>query len=92
MARRRHTPDQILTKLRDANVMLTDGLPLAEVAMKREVSERTYHRWRIQFGGMKGREMKRLKELDRENGLLKRLVADQAIDIRALKYIAEGNF
>ena len=92
MARRRHTPDQILAKLRDADVMLADGRPLAEVAKQLEVSEQTYHRWSNQFGGMKGPEMKRLKELEKENGMLKRLVADQAIDIRALKDIAEGNF
>ena len=53
MARRRHTPDQILAKLRDADVMLAGGLPLAEIAKRLEVSEQTYHRWRNQFGGMK---------------------------------------
>jgi putative transposase len=92
MARRRHTPDQILGKLRDADVMLADGLPLAEIAKRLEIAEQTYHRWRNQFGGMKGPEMKRLKELEKENGMLKRMVADQALDIRALKDIAEGNF
>ena len=92
MARRRHSPDQILAKLRDADVMLADGRPLAEIAKKLEVSEQTYHRWRNQYGGMKGPEMKRLKELERENGMLKRLVADQALQVRVLKDIAEGNF
>jgi putative transposase len=92
MARRRHTPDQILGKLRDADVMLADGLPLAEIAKRLEIAEQTYHRWRNQFGGMKGPEMKRLKEREKDNGMLKRMVADQALDIRALKDIAEGNF
>ena len=63
MARRRHSPDQILAKLRDADVMLGDGQPLAEISKKLEVSEQTYHRWRNQYGGMKAPEMKRLKEL-----------------------------
>ena len=92
MARRRHSPDQILTKLRDADVMLADGRPLAEIAKRLEVSEQTYHRWRNQYGGMKGPEMKRLKELEKENLMLKRVIADQALDNRILKDFAEGNF
>ena len=92
MARRRHSPDQILAKLRDADVMLADGLPLAQVAKQLEVTEQTYYRCRNQYGGMKGPEMKRLKELEKENGRLKRLVADQALENRVLKDIAEGNF
>ncbi len=92
MARRRHTPDQILAKLRDADVLLADGKPLAEIAKRLEVSEQTYHRWRNQYGGMKGPEVKRLKELERENAMLKRLVAEQALDNRVLKDLAEGNF
>lgn len=92
MARRRHTPDQILAKLRDVDVMLANGKQIPEIAKSLEVSEATLHRWRNQFGGMKGEEMKRLKELEKENAQLKRLVADQALDIRVLKDIAEGNF
>lgn len=92
MARKRHTPEQILGKLRDADVLLAQGVPIADVARKLEVSEPTYHRWRNQFGGMKGEEMKRLKELERENAQLKRIIADQALDNRMLKDIAEGNF
>lgn len=57
MARRRHSPEQILAKLRDADVMLADGHPVAEIAKKLETSEQTYHRWRNQYGGMKGPEM-----------------------------------
>jgi transposase-like protein len=92
MARRRHTPEQVLGKLRDADVMLANGLSISEVTRKLEISEQTYHRWRNQFGGMKGPEMKRLKELERENARLKKLVADQALDNAMLKDLAEGNF
>ena len=92
MARRRHTPDQILAKLRDADVMLADGLPLEDVAKKLEISEQTYHRWRNQYGGMKGPEMKRLKDLEKENQQLKLIIAEQALEARFLKDIAEGNF
>ena len=92
MARRRHTPEQILAKLRDAEVMQADGLSTAEIAKRLEVSEQTYQRWRNQFGGMKGPEVKRLKELEKENSMLKRLLADQALENRVLKDIAEGNF
>ena len=92
MARRRRTPEPILAKLRDADVLLAQGDSIADVARKFEVSEQTYHRWRNQFGGMKGEEMKRLKQLEQENARLKRVVADQAHDIRVLKDISEGNF
>ena len=92
MARKRHNPDQIIAKLRDADVLLSQGQSIADVARTLEVSEQTYHRWRAQFGGMKSDEMKRLKELEKENARLKRVVADQALDIRMLKDLAEGNF
>lgn len=92
MARRRHTPDQVLGKLRDADVMLSSGKSLDETCRQLEISLPTYHRWRNQYGGMKGPEVKRLKELEKENATLKRLVADQALENRALKDIAEGNF
>ena len=92
MARKRHTPDQILAKLRDAEVMQSQGLSMAEIARKLEVSEQTFHRWRNQFGGMKGEEVKRLKELERENARLKRAVADLTLDNQILKDVAEGNF
>ena len=92
MARRKHTPDQILAKLRDADVMQAEGLSIAEIAKRLEIVEQTYHRWRNTYGGMKGPEMKRLKELEKENAQLKRLVAEQALEVRVLKDIAEGNF
>lgn len=90
--RKRHTPQQIIDKLRDADVMLSQGSTVADVAARLGVSEVTYHRWRNQFGGMKGEEMKRLKELELENRRLKGLVADQALDILMLKEISKGEF
>jgi len=92
MARRRHTPEQIIRKLREADRLLAEGAAVDDVARHLEVSEQTYHRWRNQFGGMKADDAKRLKELERENGRLKRIVADQALDIDALREISRGNF
>jgi transposase len=90
--RRRHTPEQIVRKLREADRMLAEGTELPEVAKALEVSEATYHRWRAQFGGMKADDVKRLKELERENVTLKRIVADKELENVALKEIAKGNF
>lgn len=90
--RKRHTPQQIIDKLRDADVWLSQGASVADVAARLGVSEVTYHRWRNQFGGMKAEEMKRLKELEQENKRLKRLVADKELDILMLKEIAKGEF
>jgi len=92
MARRRHTPEQIIRKLREADRLLAEGAAVDDVARHLEVSEQTYHRWRNQFGGMKADDAKRLKELERENGRLKRIVADQALDIDALREVSRGNF
>lgn len=90
--RRRHSPEQIVRKLRDADAMLTVGKDLAAVLQSLEVSESTLERWRLQYGGMKAEEAVRLKKLEDENARLKRLVADQALDIQMLKHIAEGNW
>jgi putative transposase len=92
MKRRRHTPEQIIRKLREAERLLGEGKTIPEVAKTLEVSEQTFHRWRNQYGGMKAEDVKRLKELERENGLLKAIVADQALENRALKEIASGNW
>jgi putative transposase len=92
MKRRRHTPEQIIRKLREAERLLGDGKTVPEVAKTMEVSEATFHRWRNQFGGMKADDAKRLKELERENASLKAIVADQALENRALKEIAKGNW
>ena len=90
--RKRHTPEQIIKKLRDADAMLNSGKDLAAVLQALEVSESTYDRWLKQYGGMKSEEAKRLKELEDENKRLKRLVADQALDIQMLKHLQEGNW
>lgn len=90
--RRRHTPEQVIRKLREADRLLGEGLAVPEVAKQLEVSEQTYHRWRAQYGGMKADDVKRLKELERENARLKRIVADQLLENDALREIAKGNF
>lgn len=90
--RRRHTPEQIVKKLRDADAMLNSGKDMPAVLQTLEVSEATFHRWRNQYGGMKSEEAKRLKQLEDENKRLKEIVADQALDIRMLKHISEGNW
>ena len=92
MRRRRHTPEQIVRKLREADRMLGEGVEVPEVCKALEVSEETYHRWRAQFGGMKADDVKRLKELEREDSTLKRIVADKELENLALKELARGNF
>ena len=92
MKRRRHTPEQVIRKLREADRLLAEGKDVAEVARHLEVSEPTYHRWRNQFGGMKADDAKRLKELERENARLKKIVADKEIELDVLREVAKGNF
>jgi len=92
MKRRRHTPEQVIRKLREAERMLSEGKTIPEAARALEVSEQTFHRWRNQYGGMKADDAKRLKELERENKQLKAIVADQALECRALKEVARGNW
>ena len=89
--RRRHTPEQVIRKLREADRLLGEGEEVAAVAKQLEVSEQTLHRWRAQYGGLKAEDAKRLKELERENARLKRIVADQVLENAALKEVAKGN-
>lgn len=89
--RTRHSPEQVVKKLRDADAMLAAGKSVGEVLQVLEISEATLSRWRSQFGGMKSEEAKRLKSLEDENNRLKKIVADQALDIQMLKEIAKGN-
>ena len=89
---KRHSPEQVVRKLRDADAMLNAGKDLAAVLQALEVSEQTYHRWRTQYGGMKAEEAVRLKKLEDENRRLKEVVAEPTLDNRMLKYIAEGNW
>ena len=90
--KKRHTPEQIVRKLRDADAMLNAGKETAVVLQALEVSEATYDRWRRQYGGMKAEEAKRLRELEEENRRLKQLVAEKELDIQMLKHVAEGNW
>lgn len=90
--RKRHSPEQIVRKLRDADAMLNAGQDLAAVLQALEVSEGTYHRWRNQYGGMKSEEAKRLKELEDENRRLKQLVADLSLDNQMLKHVVSKNW
>ena len=90
--RKRHGPEQIVRKLRDADAMLNAGKDVAAVLQALEVSEATYLRWRNQYGGMKAEEAKRLKELEEENKRLKELVAELTLDNRMLKHVAEKNW
>ncbi len=92
MKRRRHTPEQVIRKLREADRLLAEGKTTVEVARHLEISENTYHRWRNQFGGITADDVKRLKELERENQRLKRIVADQALECQALEEVAKGNW
>ena len=92
MKRGRHTPEQIIRKLREAERMLGEGKTIPEAAKELQISEQTYHRWRNRYGGMKADDAKRLKELERENATLKRIVADKELEVVALKEIAKGNW
>ena len=92
MARRRHSPGQVIRKLREGEKLLSEGRDLAEVCKHLEISEQSWHRWRNQYGGMKVDEAKRLKELERENARLKKLVAEAELDKAMLKEIAEGKW
>jgi transposase-like protein len=92
MKRTRHSAEQIINKLREADAMLSAGKTIAQVIQQLGVSEQTLHRWRNQYGGMKSGEARRLKELEHENARLKKIVADQALDIAMLKEVAKGEF
>ena len=90
--RKRHSPEQIVAKLRDATALLNAGKDMGVVLQTLEVSESTYERWQAQYGGMKNEEAVRLKKLEDENRRLKQLVADLSLDVQMLKHINEGNW
>jgi transposase-like protein len=92
MKRTRHGPEQIIAKLREADALLATGASIAQVCQRIEVSQQTFHRWRNQYGGMKAADAKRLKELELENGRLKKLVAELTLDKAMLKELAEGKW
>jgi transposase-like protein len=90
--RKRHTPEQVIKKLREAEADLANGLTIGQVCQKLTISEQTYHRWQARYGGLKGDDAKRLKELEAENARLKRLVAELALDKQMLQEVARKNF
>jgi transposase-like protein len=92
MKGKRHSPEQIIAKLREADALLATGATIGQVCQKLAVSEQTFHRWRNQYGGMKVKDAKRLKQLEQENVRLKKLVAEQALDNAMLKELAEGKW
>jgi transposase-like protein len=92
MKRKRHSPEQIIRKLRDAEGLLSEGKGIAEVCQRLEVCEQTFHRWRNQYGGMKADEARRLKELEQENGRLKKLVANLSLDKQILEEALKGKW
>ncbi len=92
MVRKGFRPEQIINKLREAEVLLSQGLTVGEASRKLGVTEQTYYRWRKEYGGMRVEQAKRLKDLERENARLKKLVADISLDNAILKEAARGNF
>jgi putative transposase len=98
MSNKRYTPEQIINKLRQADVEIANGATIGQAAKKIGVTDHTYYRWRSEYGGMRVDQAKRLEdacvlqELEKENTRLKKLVADQALDIAILKEAASGNF
>ena len=92
MQGKKHRPEQIIKKLREAEMMLAAGKTIGQVAQTLSISEQTFYRWRNQYGGMKASEAKRLKHLEEENKRLKKLVADLTLDKDILKEALEGNY
>ena len=91
MARRTYTPEQIINKLRKAEILLSQGSAVAEAVRQLGVTEQTYYRWRKEYGGMRVEQTKRLKDLEKENASLKKLVADLSLDNAILKEVTRGN-
>ena len=92
MKNKRHTPEQIIRKLREAEGYLSNGMTIAQICQRLEVSEQTFHRWRNQYGGMKADDAKRLKQLDEENRRLKKAVADLTLDKQILEEALKGKY
>ena len=92
MARRAYTPEQIINKLREAEIHISEGISISEASRKIGVTQQTYYRWRKEYGGLRIEQAKRLKSLEKENARLKKLVADLSLDNAILKEAAEGNY
>ena len=91
MPRKRYTPEQIINSLREAEVLISQGSTTGQAARHLGITEQTYYRWRKEYGGMRINQAKRLKELEKENARLKKLVADISLDNAILKDVAQGN-
>ena len=92
MAKKAYTPEQIINKLREAEIHINQGIPISEASRKIGVTEQTYYRWRKEYGGLRIEQARKLKNLEKENARLKKLVADISLDNAILKEAAEGNF
>ncbi len=92
MVRKAYLPEQIINKLREAEIHINQGIPIAEASRKIGITQQTYYRWRKEYGGLRIEQAKRLKSLEKENARLKKLVADLSLDNAILKEAAEGNF
>ncbi len=92
MVRKNFTPEQIINKLREAEININQGIPIAEASRKIGITQQTYYRWRKEYGGLRIEQAKKLKNLEKENARLKKLVADLSLDNAILKEAAEGNF
>ena len=92
MAKKSHSPELIINKLREAEIQLNQGSAVSEASRKIGVTEQTYYRWRKEYGGLRIEQAKKLKTLEKENARLKKLVADISLDNAILKEAAEGNF
>jgi|TARA_B100001971_G_scaffold196806_1_gene204946 transposase-like protein len=92
MVRKNFTPEQIINKLREAEIHINQGISIAEASRKISVTQQTYYRWRKEYGGLRIEQAKRLKSLEKENARLKKLVADLSLDNAILKEASEGNY
>jgi transposase-like protein len=92
MVKKAHSPELIINKLREAEILLNQGANVGEASRKIGITEQTYYRWRKDYGGMRIEQAKRLKDLEKENARLKKLVADLSLDISILKEATRGNF
>jgi transposase-like protein len=92
MGKKRFTAEQIISKLREAEVLQSSGLSIVEICRQFEIKEQTYYKWRKEYGGMRVDQAKRLKEVEQENSRLKKLVADLSLDNAILKETVRGNY
>ena len=92
MPKKRYTPEEIIQHLRTVELETGKGVPVLDASRKLGITEQTYYRWKKKYGGLRVDQAKRLKSLEQENARLKRIVADQAVDLSILKEVASGNF